>query len=39
MYLHREYYPKQYTLSPQLYNIPFHEDDVTESHEGQRLKK
>ena len=39
MYLHREYYPKQCSLSPQLYNIPLREDDVTESREGQRLEK
>ena len=39
MYLHREYYPKQYSLSPQLHNISPCEDDVTEPQEGQRLEK
>lgn len=36
MHVHREYYPKQYSLSSQLYNILLHEDDVSESKEGQR---
>lgn len=36
MYVHREHYPKQFSLSLQLYNIPVREDDVTESREGQR---
>lgn len=39
MDVHREHYPKQFSLSPQLYNVPIHEDDVRVQRRSKRLGK